>query len=211
MSIKNKFTHIVKPFLEFDRSDRFSGSPAPGSHKWTDIIDDAVWDSVFSALDERTRLVGSGLYSESDYTTLCSFTGFFTCDYERRFQWCCSHYMIEYRGRSTWSHWFHDSPVDHILTVYMPDHNLNIKGYKDGKHVLEDHLVCRNYDEYCDRVIDRYYLLEKNPSFIGHRIDGTAWYEKDRIGNWIAEGNGVTGKATCWILEDEPLVRMLSK
>lgn len=202
MTLKNKFTHIVKPFLEFDRSDKFSASPAPGSHKWTDIIDDYVWDCVFSALDEHARLVKSGLYTENEYTELCDFTGKVSCDYVGRFRWCCDHRVIEYRGRSQWSHWVDDSPVDHILTVYGPTDDICIKGYKDAKHVLEEHLSCADYNEYKSKVIDRLCLLEKNPTFIGKRVDN--------IGeNRIAQGNGVTGEAYWWVLEDEPIVKML--
>lgn len=201
-AVKKLITRAAKPFLYFDRSDRFAGSPAPGSHKWTDIIDDAVWDNVFDALDEKARLVNSGLYTEGEYSQLCSFTGKFSCDYAGRFQWCCDHWVIEYRGRSQWSHWFEDSPVDHILTIYSPGRNLNIKGYKDKKHVVEDHIDCADWNRYSEIVIDKYKVLEKNPDFIGRRNDWSGY-------NWIAEGNGVTGEATKWILEDEPLVKML--
>lgn len=199
---RKTITRLVKPFLYFDRTDKFSASPAPGSHKWTDIIDDAVWDGVFNALDEKARLVNSGLYSALEYEQLCDYTGKVSCDYSGRYYWCCSHYVIEYRGRSTWSHWTKESPVDHILTVYGPNGELNIKGYRDGKHVLEDHITCPSWNDYKSQVIDRYDLLEKNPTFIGRRFDFPGE-------NRIAEGNGVTGKATTWILEDEPVVQML--
>lgn len=208
MTIKSTFTRIVKPFLEFDKTDKFSASPAPGSHKWTDIIDDAVWDSVFNALDEHARLVLSDLYYENEYLTLCSFTHTFSCDYEGRFQWCKQNRMIEYRCRSPWSCFWYDSPVDHILTVYMPN-ELNIKGYKDGKHVLEEHIQCNSWAEYKDKVTDKYHLKDENPKFIGRRWDGTHEWERFSCGNWIAEGNGVAKTATAWILEDEPLVKML--
>lgn len=209
MKIRKLLTRIVKPWLVFDKTDRFGASPAPGSHKWTDIIDDVMWDYVFNALDEKTRLVGSELYHDGEYSALCDFTHTFYCDYAGRFKWCKEHYMIEYRTRSEWSCIWYDSPVDHILTIYTPE-EINIKGYKDGKHVLEEHLKCDNWDDYKRMVTDKYHLKDQNPKFIGRRCGG-AWYKMhdyEQYGNYIAEGNWGSGKAEKWILEDEPLVNM---
>ena len=35
--------------------------------KWTDIIDKIVIDRIFGAIEEKRRLVGTGLYTEEEY------------------------------------------------------------------------------------------------------------------------------------------------
>ena len=50
-------------------------------HKWTDVIAQMAVDDFFDRVEEKHRLVGTGLYSEGEYNELCDFTGFFSCDY----------------------------------------------------------------------------------------------------------------------------------
>ena len=89
--------------------------------------------------------------------------------------------------------------------VHTPE-DINVKGYKDGKHVMELHLNCKNWDEYKAQVTDKYHLKDQNPKFIGRRCGGD--YTRPGYENWIAEGDWGSGKASKWILEDEPLVTM---
>lgn len=167
--------------------------------KWTDIIDKIVIDRIFGAIEEKRRLVGTGLYTEQEFLELCNFTGYFSCDYANRFLWCKKHNMIEYRGRSTWSTWWHDSPVDHILTVYG-ENDINVKGYKNKKHVLELHFSNLNsWNDYKTNVIDKFRLMTKNPEFIGRR-------DINKGINWIGDGTGLFCPTSKTILEDEPIV-----
>ena len=106
--------------------------------------------------------------------------------------------MIEYRGRSQWSRWWYDSPVDHILTIYG-NNDINVKGYKDKRHVLELHFSnLWSWDDYKREVTDKYHLLDNDPDFLGSRdtVDGV---------NWIGDGSGLIGPVSKWILADEPL------
>lgn len=167
-------------------------------HKWTDVIANIAIDRFLDAIEENRRLVDTGLYTRGEFQELCDFTHTFWCDYENRFLWCKSHNVIEYRGRSEWSRWWYDSPVDHILTVYGQD-DINIKGYKDKRHVLELHFSGLNtWDDYKREVTDKYHLLDNDPDFLGRR-DTSAGL------NWIGDGSGLIGPVSKWVLEDEPL------
>lgn len=167
-------------------------------HKWTDVIAQMAVDDFFDRVEEKHRLVDTGLYSEGEYNELCDFTGFFSCDYVGRFLWCKSHNVIECRGRSAWSKMWYSSPVDHILTIYG-NSDINVKGYKDGKHVMELHFSNLNsWDDYQREVTDKYHLLDNDPDFLGRRdtIQGL---------NWIGDGSNIFGSANKWVLQDEPL------
>jgi len=164
--------------------------------KWTDIIANEAIDHFLEAVEERRRLVDTGLFTNSEYEELCDFTGFFSCDYDGRFLWCKSHNVIEYRGRSAWSKMWYSSPVDHILTVYG-NSDVNVKGYKDGKHVFELHfsnLSC--WDDYQREVTDKYHLLDNDPDFLGRRDDVNGI-------NWIGKANGINGAVEKYALQDE--------
>jgi hypothetical protein len=164
--------------------------------KWTDIIANEAIDHFLEAVEERRRLVDTGLFTNSEYEELCDFTGFFSCDYDGRFLWCKSHNVIEYRGRSAWSKMWYSSPVDHILTVYG-NSDVNVKGYKDGKHVFELHfsnLSC--WDDYQREVTDKYHLLDNDPDFLGRRDDMNGI-------NWIGKANGINGAVEKYALQDE--------
>ena len=166
-------------------------------HKWTDVIANIAIDRFLDAIEENRRLVDTGLYSRQEFQELCDFTGFFSCDYVGRFLWCKSHNMIEYRGRSEWSRWWYDSPVDHILTIYGND-DINVKGYKDKRHVLELHFSnLWSWDDYKREVTDKYHLLDNDPDFLGRRdtVNGV---------NWIGDGSGLIGPVSKWILADDP-------
>jgi len=168
------------------------------THKWTEVIAQIAIDRFFDAMEEKHRLVDTGLYSNTEYEELCDFTGFFSCDYDGRFLWCKSHNVIEYRGRSEWSRWWYDSPVDHILTIYGQS-DINVKGYKDKRHVLELHFSNLNcWDDYQREVTDKYHLLDNDPDFLGRRdtVQGL---------NWIGDGSNIFGSANKWVLEDEPI------
>ena len=41
------------------------------TRKWTDIIDNEVWNHVIDSALEKRRLVDSGLYSEREFSELC--------------------------------------------------------------------------------------------------------------------------------------------
>lgn len=168
------------------------------THKWTDVIAEIAIDDFFDAVEERHRLVDTGLYTNQEYEELCDFTGAFSCDYERRFLWCKSHNVIEFRGRSAWSKMWYSSPVDHILTIYG-ESNINVKGYKDKKHVLELHISnLWSWDDYKREVTDKYHLLDNDPDFLGRRdtVNGL---------NWIGDGSRIFDDASKWVLVDEPL------
>lgn len=166
--------------------------------KWTDVIDSIVWDHVINSVIEKRRLVGSGLFSEQEFSELCDFTGKVSCDYSGRFLWCKSHCVIERRGRSTGSKWFHDSPVDEIVVVYRPS-EVNVKGYKDKKHVLEWHLTdCYSWDDFKARVTDPLHVLDNDPSFIGRRNDVEGK-------NNIAVCDSLNGPISVYTMDDEPL------
>ena len=170
-------------------------------HKWTEIIAEDAIDRFLDAVEEKHRLVDTGLYTDQEFEELCDFTGFFSCDYVGRFLWCKSHNMIEYRGRSQWSRWWYDSPVDHILTIYGND-DINVKGYKNKKHVLELHFSnLYSWDDYKREVTDKYHLLDNDPDFLGRR-DTSAGL------NWIGDGSNIFGSAVKWVLEDEPIENM---
>lgn len=164
--------------------------------KWTDIIANEAIDHFLEAVEERRRLVDTGLFTNSEYEELCDFTGFFSCDYDGRFLWCKSHNVIELRGRSAWSKMWYSSPVDHILTVYG-NSDVNVKGYKEGKHIFELHfsnLSC--WDDYQREVTDKYHLLDNDPDFLGRRDDVNGI-------NWIGKANGINGAVEKYALQDE--------
>lgn len=166
------------------------------THKWTDVISDIAIDNFLEAIEEKRRLVDTGLYSYEEYNELCDFTGTFSCDYVGRFLWCKSHNVIECRGRSQWSKWWYDSPVDHILTIYGND-DINVKGYKDKKHVFELHFNnLWSWDDYKREVTDKYHLLDNDPDFLGRRDTSTGL-------NWIGDGSGIFGDVSKWVLADE--------
>ena len=171
--------------------------------KWTEIIASEAIDHFLDAVIEKRRLVESGLYTEREYQELCDFTGFFSTDYDGRFLWCKSHNVIEYRGRSAWSKMWYSSPVDHILTVYGSD-DINVKGYKDGRHVFELHfsnLSC--WDDYQREVTDKYHLLDNDPDFLGRRdtINGL---------NVLGRCNSLNGPVDKIVLEDEECKLLLA-
>ena len=170
--------------------------------KWTDIIANEAIDHFLEAVEEKRRLVDTGLYTYSEYEELCDFTGFFSCDYDGRFLWCKSHNVIELRGRSAWSKMWYSSPVDHILTVYG-NSDINVKGYKEGRHIFELHfsnLAC--WDDYQREVTDKYHLLDNDPDFLGRRdtVNGL---------NMIGKANGINGAVEKYVLEDESYAMLL--
>lgn len=168
------------------------------THKWTDVIAQIAIDDFFDAVEEKHRLVYTDLFTSMEYAELCDFTGTFLCDYSGRFLWCKSHNVIEFRGRSQWSKWWYDSPVDHILTIYG-NSDINVKGYKDKKHVMELHFSnLWSWDDYKREVTDKYHLLDNDPDFLGRR-DTTNGI------NWIGDGSNIFGGANKWVLEDEPI------
>jgi len=167
-------------------------------HKWTDVIAQIAIDDFFDAVEEKHRLVDTGLYTNQEYEELCDFTGFFSCDYAGRFHWCKLHNVIEHRGRSAWSKMWYSSPIDHILTIYGTS-DINVKGYKDGKHVFELHFNNLNYwDDYKREVTDKYHVLDNDPTFLGRRdtVNGL---------NWIGDGSRIFSDANKWVLQDEPV------
>lgn len=169
--------------------------------KWTDIIDSIAIDHFLDAVEERRRLVDTGLYTAHEFSELCDFTGTFSCDYVGRFLWCKSHNVIEFRGRSAWSKFWYDSPVDHILTIYGQD-DINVKGYKGGRHVMELHFSNLNcWDDYKREVTDKYHLLDNDPDFLGRRDTAAGL-------NWIGDGSGLIGPVDKWVLEDEGVVNL---
>lgn len=167
---------------------------------WSDILFEQAIDQWLYGVEERRRLVATGLYTEKEFKELCSYIkyGGLWRDYAGRFLWCKSHNVIERRGRSIWSQIWFDSIVDEIITVYS-NNDINVKGYKNGKYVLELHFSNLNtYDDYKREVLDKYRLLERNPDFLGRRdtVNGI---------NWIGDGSVIFGDVDKWILEDEPL------
>lgn len=173
------------------------------THKWTEVIAQIAIDNFFDAIEEKHRLVDTGLYTNQEYEELCDFTGTFSCDYDGRFIWCKKHNVIEYRGRSQWSKWWYSSPVDHILTIYG-NSDINVKGYKDRKHVMELHFSNLNsWDDYQREVTDKYHLLDNDPDFLGRRdtVNGL---------NWIGDGSNIFGGANKWVLEDEPVSMLMN-
>ena len=167
-------------------------------HKWTDVIAQIAIDDFFDAVEEKHRLVDTGLYTNQEYEELCDFTGFFSCDYAGRFHWCKLHNVIEHRGRSAWSKMWYDSPIDHIITIYGTS-DINVKGYKDKKHVFELHFSNLNcWDDYKREVTDKYHVLDNDPTFLGRRdtVNGL---------NWIGDGSNIFGGANKWVLQDEPV------
>lgn len=168
------------------------------SKTWSDILCDQIIEQWLEGVREYRRLVKTGLYTEQEYKELARFTSWLRRDYEGRFQWCKQHNVIERRGRSIWSRWWHDSPLDEIITVYGV-HDINVKGYKDKKHVLELHF--NNLNSFADferELLDKYRLMVKNPDFLGRR-------DTTRGINWIGDGSGLFGDVDKWILEDEPI------
>lgn len=168
-------------------------------HKWTDIIASIAIDRWLDAIEEKRRLVDTGLFTSAEHKELCAFTKFFSCDYKKRFLWSKLHNLIEYRGRSTWSHWWYgETDVDHIITVYGPK-DINVKGFKNKKHVLELHYDnLETWDDYKRVVLEPYHLMEKNPEFLGRR-------DTHEGINWIGDGTGFIGPVSKWILEDSPI------
>jgi hypothetical protein len=168
------------------------------SHCWTDVLSDIAVDNWINAVIAKRRLVDNGLYTDTEYKELCSFTHFFWCDYAERFQWCKKHNVIEFRGRNVLNQWFYTSPVDHILTIYG-EHDINVKGYKDKKHVLELHFNnLHTWKDYKREVLDKYHLMDRNPDFIGRR-------DADKGINWIGDSDFFGDYMNKFILEDEPV------
>lgn len=173
------------------------------SKTWADILCDQILDQWLYGVEERRRLVKTGLYTEQEYSELCRFTSWFRRDYEGRFQWCKTHHVIERRARSLWSRWWYDSPIDEIITVYGT-HEINVKGYKDKKYVLSLHLKNLNsFEDFEREILDKYHLMVKNPDFLGRR-------DEVKGISWIGDGTGIFGDVDKWILEDEPLEPLLS-
>jgi hypothetical protein len=58
------------------------------------------------------------------------------------------------------------------------------------------------WDDYKREVLDKYHLCERNPDFLGRRdiVKGI---------NWIGDGTGIFGDVEKWILEDEPIEKIL--
>lgn len=188
---------------ETNKDEQVAGGPMWPGRCWSDILADIALDRWINGVIAYRRLVDTGLYTHAEYKELCDFTYFLGmgCDYKGRFKWCKNHNMIELRGRNAFSQWFYDSPVDHIITVYGTN-ELNVKGYKGKKHVLELHFSNLNsWEDYKREVLDKYHLMDMNPDFIGRRdpIKGISW-----IGDSDFDGDYVTK----WILEDEPIEKL---
>ena len=170
---------------------------------WSDMFFEEIVNAWLYAIEEKRRLVTTGLYTEKEFLELCSFIKWrgLWKDYSGRFLWCKEHNVIERRGRTIWSQLWYDSPVDEIITVYGTK-DINVKGYKKGKHVLELHFNGLNtWDDYKREILDKYHLCERNPDFIGRRdtVKGI---------NWIGDGTGIFGDIEKWILKDESIEKL---